>query len=328
MHAGRLFGAASVVAALCFAAGPVLADDSYPARAITLIVPFTAGGPTDTIARVTAAGMSRALGQPIVIENVAGAGGTIATARTARAAPDGYTLLIHHLGLATAATLYRALPYDTRSALAPVGLVTEAPMTIIGRSNFEPHSMPDLLAHLKTHGDRITLANAGLGSASHLCGIMFMAAIDRKLTSVPYKGGAPLMNDLLGKQVDLACDQATSSTSQIKSGQVKGYAVTTATRLSSLPDLPTATEAGLAGFSVSVWHGIYAPRATPQAIVKKLSAALRSALADPDLARRFGELNTEPVAAALATPEALGRRLGDEIDRWAPIIRQAGQFAD
>ena len=289
--------------------GASAAEQPFPGRPLTMIVPFAAGGPTDTIARVTAEGMSKALGQPIIIENVAGAGGTLGAARAARAAPDGYTLLIHHLGLATAASLYRALPYDTKAAFAPIGLVTEAPMTIIGRSDLEPNSLPELVAYLRQRGDRVTLANAGLGSASQLCGMMLMAALDQKLTAVPYKGGAPLMNDLLGRQVDLACDQATSSINQIKAKQVKAYAVTTGTRLRSLPDLPTAQESGLPGFAVSVWHGIYAPKETSPQVIEKIAAALRRALADPELARRFAELATEPAAAERATPDALGQKL-------------------
>src|SRR5215213_2899236 len=265
------------IAALGLAIGPSQGQPDYPTRVITMIVPFPAGGPSDTIARITAEAMSRSLGQPIVIENVAGAGGTLGAARAARATPDGHTLLIHHLGLATAATLYRNLPYDTKTAFAPIGLLTEAPMTIIGRSNLEPSSLSELIGYIKSHGDKITFGNAGLGSASQLCGLMFTAMIEPRVTVVPYKGGGPLMHDLLGRQVDLACDQATSSTAQIKAKQVKGYAVTTKTRLTSLPSLPTTDEAGLKGFAISVWHGLYAPKGTPSAVIQRLSTALKTA---------------------------------------------------
>lgn len=313
---------------IIFFSGPSPAQDSFPSRPVTLIVPFAAGGPTDTIARVMAEAMSKTLGQPILIENVAGAGGTIGTARTVRAAPDGHTLLIHHLGLATSATLYRNLPFSTESALAPVGLITEAPMSIIGRADFEPGTLPELLSVLKARGEKVTLANAGVGSASHLCGLMFMTAIDQKLTAIPYKGGAPLMNDLLGRQVDLACDQVTSSVGQIKARQVKAYAITTSRRLPSLPDVPTAHEAGLANFSVSVWHGLYGPRETPPSVVQKLSLALKTALADERVINRLAQLETDPVPLVQATPEALQQRLVSEIERWRPIIKSSGQFAD
>jgi tripartite-type tricarboxylate transporter receptor subunit TctC len=317
----------AIAAVLTIAIGPAAAQD-YPTRPVTLIVPFPAGGPTDTVARVTAQAMSKLIGQQIVIENVSGAGGTLGAGRAARAKADGYTLLIHHLGLASAATLYRKLPYDARTAFAPVGLVTDAPMTIIGRVDLAPNTLAELVAYAKAQGEKVTFANAGLGAANHLCGMLFQSAIKTKLTAVPYKGGGPLLNDLLGKQVDLACEQATTSTGPITAKRVKAYAVTTTTRLKSLPDLPTADEAGLKGFQIGVWHGIYAPAGTPPAAIQKLAAALQGALKDPDVIKRFGDINTDPIALDKATPEALRQTLLSEIDRWAPIIKSAGQFAD
>lgn len=307
--------------------GSALAQD-YPSRTITLIVPFPAGGPTDTVARVTANAMSRALGQSIVVENVAGAGGTLGAGRAARAEPDGYTLLIHHVGLATAATLYRKLAYDTRTAFAPIGLTTDAPMVFVGRSNLEPNSLQELVAYARARGKDFMFASAGLGSASNLCGLMFMAAIKQELSNVPYKGGGPLMNDLIGKQIDLGCEQATTATEPVKSKLVKAYAVTTKTRLASLPELPTADEAGLNGFEVNVWHGIFAPKDTPAAVVQKLSAALKAAVKDPEVMTRFSDINTVPVSEDRATPEALGKLLISEIERWEPVIKAANQFAD
>ena len=300
----------------------------YPSQPVTMVVPFAAGGPTDIIARLTAEGMTKSLGQRVVVENVTGGGGTIAATRVARAAPDGYTLLIHHIGLATAATLYRKLAYDTKTAFAPIGLVTDAPMTFIGRPNLEPGSFKELVAYVQRNGDRVTYAHAGLGAASHLCGMLFMQAVNTQLNLVPYKGAGPIMNDLLGKQVDMTCDQATNTTGPINAKQVKAYAVTTKARLASLPDLPTADEAALKHFEVSVWHGLYAPAGTPQAVVQKLSAALQSALEDPALVARFNDINTDAVSKDKATPEALRKLLIDEVDRWAPIIKDAGQFAD
>jgi tripartite-type tricarboxylate transporter receptor subunit TctC len=317
----------SLVSALLLPFGAALAQD-YPIRPVTMLVPFAAGGPTDTIARLTAAGMAKSLGQQVVVENAPGAGGTIATTRASRAQPDGYTLLIHHVGLSTAATLYRNLSYDTKTAFAPIGLVTNAPMTIIARPDFPADTLKELIAYAQEQGDKLTYANAGLGAASHLCGMLFMTAIQKQLTAVPYKGNGPIMNDLLGRQIDLTCDQATNTTGPIMSKQVKAYAITTRERLKSLPDLPTADEAGLKGFELGVWHGIYAPKGTPPAVVQKLTAALQSALKDPTLIARFNDINTEPVPQEKATPEALAAMLASEVDRWAPMIKAAGQFAD
>jgi tripartite-type tricarboxylate transporter receptor subunit TctC len=307
--------------------GPAAAQD-YPTKPITIVVPAAAGGPTDTISRITAQAMSKLLGQTITIENVGGAGGTIGTTRAVRADPDGYTLLIYHVGLSTAATLYRQLPYDTRQAFTPIGLVTDAPMTIIARSDYEPNTLKELVDHLKKPGIKASMGNAGVGSASHLCGMLFMSETKLQVTTVPYRGTGPVMNDLIGKQIDLSCDQATNTTGPILGKQVKGYAVTTKARLKSLPDLPTADEAGLKGFELGVWHGLFAPKGLPPAIVTKLSTTLRTALKDPDLVKRFNDINTEPMSEAKATPAAAERTLLSEIDRWAPIIKASGQYAD
>jgi tripartite-type tricarboxylate transporter receptor subunit TctC len=316
-----------VAAALLSGALPAAAQD-YPTRAITIIVPYAAGGPTDTIARLTAQGMSKTLGQQVIVENATGAGGTIGSTRVARAAPDGYTLLVHHVGLSTAATLYRKLSYDTKTAFAPIALLTDAPMTLIARPDFPANTLKELVAYAQAQGEKVTYANAGLGAASHLCGMLFQTAINKQLTTVPYKGNGPIMNDLLGKQIDLTCDQATNTTGPITAKQVKAYAITTKTRLNSLPDLPTAEEAGLKGFEVTVWHGIYAPKGTPAPIIQKLVAAVKVALKDPLIVTRFNDINTEPANDQEATPEALQNKLVSEVDRWAPIIKAAGQFAD
>ena len=316
-----------IVAALTSAIAFASAQD-YPTRPINIVVPAAAGGPTDTISRVTAQAMSQILGQQITIENAGGAGGTIGTGRVVRAEPDGYTLLIYHVGLSTAATLYRKLPYDTKSAFAPIGLVTAAPMTIIGRPDLEPNTLKELIAYLKSRSTKLTFGNAGIGSASHLCGMLFMFEVQAQLTPVPYRGTAPVMNDLISKQIDMSCDQATNTTNPILGKQVKAYAVTTKTRLRSLPDLPTADEAGLKDFEVAVWHGVFAPKATPSAIVRKLSEALKAALKDPELVKRFNDINTEPMPEGQATPEAAQQTLISEIDRWAPIIKAVGEYAD
>jgi putative tricarboxylic transport membrane protein len=316
-----------MLAAVCLAfAGPALAQD-YPSRPITIVVPAAAGGPTDTISRVTAQAMSKVLGQQVLIENVGGAGGTLGTGRVVRAAPDGYTLLIYHVGLATAATLYRQLPYDTKQAFAPVGLITDAPMTIIARSDFQPNTLGELVSYLKGR-EKTTIGNAGVGSAAHLCGMLFMSVTKLQLTTVPYRGTAPVMNDLIGKQIDMACDQATNTTGPILGKQIKAYAVTTKSRLKTLADIPTADEAGLKGFELSIWHGIFAPKGTPPAVVQKLSAALKTALKEPDVIKRFNDISTTPVPENRATPDAAQNTLVSEIDRWSPIIKAAGQYAD
>jgi tripartite-type tricarboxylate transporter receptor subunit TctC len=316
----------TLAAALLVAAGSAAAQD-YPARPITIVVPAAAGGPTDTISRVTAQAMSKLLGQQILIENVGGAGGTIGTGRVVRAAPDGYTLLIYHVGLATAATLYRQLPYDTKQAFAPVGLITDAPMTIIARSDFPPNTLGELIPHLKSR-EKTTIGNAGVGSAAHLCGLLFMSETKLRLTTVPYRGTAPVMNDLIGKQIDMACDQATNTTGPILGKQIKAYAVTTKARLKTLPDIPTADEAGLKDFELNIWHGLFAPRGTPPAIVQELSTVLKTALKEPEVVKRFNDISTEPVAENRATPDIAQGTLVREIDRWAPIIKAAGQYAD
>ena len=282
--------------------------------------------------------MSKHLGQQITIENAGGAGGTIGTGRVVRAEPDGYTLLIYHVGLSTAATLYRKLPYDTRSAFAPVGLVTDAPMTIIGRPDLEPNTLRELIAWLKDRGAKASFGNAGIGSASHLCGMLFMSELKAQLTAVPYRGTAPVMNDLIGKQIDTSCDQATNTTGPISGKQIKGYAVTTKARLKSLPDLPTADEAGLKGFELGVWHGVFAPKGTPPAIVQKLSAALQGRAQGPGTgealqrhqyradagrtAPRPKPPNKRSSARSTAGRRSSRRPASTRIRRWAPSPRR------
>ena len=315
-------------AALLALSGAAAAQEDYPDRPITMVVPFAAGGPTDTVARLIAEPMSRTLGQQVIVENVGGAGGTLGAGRVAKADPDGYTLLLHHIGQATSASLYRKLPYDPATAFEPIGLVTDVPMTLVARADFEPNSIGELIEHVRANTDQITYANAGVGAASHLCGMLLMDALDAQMTTVPYKGTGPAMTDLLGSQVDLMCDQTTNTTGQIKSGKIKAYAVTTKERVDSLPDLPTLSESGLEGFEVAVWHGLYAPAGTPEEVVGKLSAALQAALQDPKVVERFADLGTEPVAQDRATPAALDQHLQAEIAKWRPIIEAAGVYAD
>jgi tripartite-type tricarboxylate transporter receptor subunit TctC len=300
----------------------------YPERSITMVVPFSAGGPTDTVARLVAEKMSADLGQQVIVENVGGAGGTLGAGQVAAAEADGYTVLLHHIGMATSATLYRSLAYDPLNAFEYVGLVTEVPMTIVARKDFEPADMASLVTYVKENADQLTMANAGIGAASHLCGMLFMQALEAPIVTVPYKGTGPAMTDLLGGQVDLMCDQTTNTTEQIKGGTIKAYAVTSPGRLDVFPDLPTVTEAGLPGLEVGIWHGIYAPKGTPAEAVDRLTAALQVALADPGIAEKMAELGTTPVSAEDATPAALKAKLEGEIARWKPIIEAAGVYAD
>lgn len=320
----RLLGGAAALT--LFAAGAAWAD--YPDRTITMVVPFSAGGPTDTVARLVAEVMSRELGQQVIVQNVGGAGGTLGAGQVAKAEADGYTILLHHIGMATSATLYRNLPFNALTDFEYVGLVTEVPMVIVARKDFPPANFPELMTYVKDHADEVTVANAGIGAASHLCGMMLMSALETQLVTVPYQGTGPAMTDLLGGQVDLMCDQTTNTTSQIKGGTIKAYATSTAERLEVFPDLPTAVESGLENFVIGIWHGIYAPKGTDAAAVEKLSKALQAALVDEKVVASFADLGTAPEPAENATPAALQAKLASEIDLWRPVIQAAGVYAD
>ena len=301
---------------------------NYPTKPVTMMVPFAAGGPTDTVARTVAALMSKSLGQTVVVENAGGAGGNIGNEKVAKAAPDGYTLLLMHIGISTSATLYRNLRYNAVNDLEPIGLVTTVPMTMIANKDFPPNNMKELIAYVKANKDKVSYANAGVGAASHLCGMLFMSAIETDLLTVPYKGTAPALTDLLGGQVNFMCDQTTNTTSQIKGGQVKVYGVTSKTRVASLPDVPTMDEAGFKGFEVGIWHGMWAPKGTPKPIIDKLNAALNDALNNADLQKKFAELGTTPEPVERRKPEVLKAFLPAEIAKWGPIIKKAGIYAD
>jgi tripartite-type tricarboxylate transporter receptor subunit TctC len=272
--------------------------------------------------------MGADLGQPVVVENVGGAGGTLGAQRTAQARPDGYNILLHHIGMATIPTLYRRLAYDPINGFETIGLVTEVPMTLVARRNFPATNLAELIAHVRREREKINYANAGIGAASHLCGLLLQKALDTPFTTVPYRGTGPAMNDLVAGTVDLMCDQTTNTTEQIRGGTIRAFAVTTPQRVESLPDLPTAAEGGLPGFEVSVWHGLYAPRNTPRPIIERLNAALLKALVEPNLVRRFADLGTTPVPAARATPEFHRTFWQQDIQKWRPLIQAAGQYAD
>lgn len=303
----------------------------YPDKPVTIVVPFAAGGPTDKVARDLAEALRKPLGgQSIIIENVGGAGGTLGAAKVAKAGNDGYTLLLHHIGMSTAPALYRKMTYDTLGDFEYLGMVNEVPMTLIGKPTLPANTYPELLKWMEANRGKINLANAGLGAASHLCGLLFQSSLKIDMQTVPYKGTAPAMTDLLGGQVDLMCDQTTNTTSQIESGKVKAYAVTTSKRLTTpaLKNLPTLDEAGLKGFNVSIWHGMYAPKGTPKAVTDKINAALRVALKDHEFVKREEALGAVIVSDARLSGAEHKKFVEAEINKWGPIIKAAGQYAD
>jgi len=313
-------------AALAVATGA--GAQTYPTRPVTMLVPYAAGGPTDTVARVVAQAMMKPLGQTVLVENRPSAGGFLAPEQVKNAKPDGYTILIHHIGMATIPALYRAPRFNPLTDFEYIGLINDVPMTIIARQNFPAKDFKEFLSYIKANNSKVTLANAGIGAASHLCGLLFMSAIQTDFLTVPYKGTGPAMNDLLGGQVDFMCDQTTNTTAQIKSGKVKAYAVTSKTRVPSLPDIPTLDELGVKGADVTIWHALYAPKDTPKPAIDKLVAALQEALKDATVKQRFADLGAEVVPLNRATPAALQSFVKSEIEKWGPIIKKAGQYAD
>ncbi|MDP1901403.1 MAG: tripartite tricarboxylate transporter substrate-binding protein [Rubrivivax sp.] len=318
-----LVGAAALVAGMAQAA--------YPERPVTIVVPFAAGGPTDKVARDLADVLRKGLSnQTVLIENVGGAGGTLGAGKVAKANPDGYTLLLHHIGMSTAPALYRNLPYKVLNDFEFLGMINDVPMTLIGRPTLPPNNFAELRKWIDANKGKINLANAGLGAASHLCGLLFQQAMGVDMTTVPYKGTAPAMTDLLGSQVDIMCDQTTNTSTQIEAGKVKAYAVTSATPLTTpaLAKLPTLDSQGLKGFYVTIWHGLYAPKGTPKAALDTLNAALRQALKDPEFIRRQEALGAVVVTDNRVNPADHKKFVESEINKWGPAIKAAGQYAD
>ena len=311
-----------LLASSLFGAGAALAAD-FPDHAINMVVPFSAGGPTDNVARSLAEAMRPSLGQSVIVENKGGAGGTIGVTQIARAKPDGYNILLMHIGFTTAPSLYKNPGYDTKTSFEPIGLVVDSPMTIIARSDFPANNMKELVAYIKANKDKVSMANAGIGAASHLCSTMFIKAIGVDLLTIPYKGTAPAMNDLLGKQVDLMCDQTTNTTQQIEAGKVKAYAVTSKERVANLPNLPTMQESGFKDFEVGIWHGMWAPKGTPKPVVDKLVAALQAGLADPAFQKRMAALGAT-VLTSEANPAALTKKVDQQVPQWAALFKAAG----
>jgi tripartite-type tricarboxylate transporter receptor subunit TctC len=314
--------------ALATVAFGAAAQQQFPSKPVSIVVPFAAGGPTDTVARAIANAMQKTLGGTIIVENKPGAGGTIGASDVARAAPDGHRLLIWHIGMSTSPALYRKLQFDPLNDFQYIGLINDVPMTLLTRPNLPVNNVKELVDYIKTNKDKVTLANAGLGAASHLCGLLFQQAIQQDITTVPYKGTAPALADLMGGQVDILCDQTTNTTPQIHAGRVKALALTSSKRLDTLKDVPTAAEAGLPGFELSIWHGMYAPKGTPKPVVDRLVQSLQAALQDPALQKQFADLGSVVVSQERATPDGLATHLKSEIDKWSPIIKKAGQYAD
>jgi tripartite-type tricarboxylate transporter receptor subunit TctC len=321
---------------LLLAAAPVLlaAPDlasaqggGFPNRPITVVVPFAAGGPTDLISRLVAEGMAKDLGQAVVVENVTGAGGTIAAGRVAGARPDGHTLMMHHIGHASAATLYRRLSYSVTDSFAPLGLVSDAAMTLVARPDFPAADLAAYMAEIKGRGDKLNLAHSGLGAANHLCGMLLQHAAGAAMTPVVYRGSAPAITEMMAGRVDVFCDQATNTVNFIREGRIKAYAATLPQRVPGL-ELPTTVEAGQPSLLMSTWHGLYAPKDTPREVQERLATAIRAALREERLRQRFAELVTEPAAEDRATPDFHRRFLAEEVARWRPIIQAAGQYAD
>ncbi|MBP7660735.1 MAG: tripartite tricarboxylate transporter substrate binding protein BugD [Burkholderiaceae bacterium] len=324
---GRRAVIAGLLAGALSAFGPAQAQQ-YPSRPVTMVVPFAAGGPTDVLARTLAVAMTKHLGQTVVVENTVGAGGTIGANRVAKATPDGYTVFIHHNGMATSVGLYRKLSFNPLEDFEYVGQIADVPMTLLGKKTLPAGNLTELIAHLRANRDKITMANAGLGAVSHLCGMLFQKAIGLDLVTVPYKGTAPAMTDLLGGQVDVLCDQTTQTLQHIAAGNVKLYGVTASKRIAALPNAPTLAESGLKDFQVVVWHGMYLPKATPKPVADRLTAALQASLKEPDVRKKLADLGAEIVPAEKQTPEGLRVWLKAEIDKWTPIIRAAGVYAD
>ena len=319
----------AVACLVCAGASATNADaQEFPSRPVTLMMPYAAGGPGDAITRIVGQGMSKVLGRQFLVENVAGAGGTIGTAKVAAAPPDGYSLLVMHLGHAANTALYPNLRYDAVADFEPIGMIAESPMAFVARKNFPADNFKDFVAFVKAGKEKVTFGHAGVGSASHLCGLQFFSAIETTVTTVPYKGTGPALNDLVGGQFDFMCDQTLNTLQPVNAGLIRAYAVTTRTRLAVAPDLPTAAEAGLPGFETAVWFAMYAPKGTPKAVIDTLAGALQAALKDPDVKSRLAGSGAETVAQERATPEALRAHLAAEIAKWGPIIRKAGVYAE
>ena len=313
---------------LWVAASASLWAQDFPSRPITMVMPYAPGGPGDTITRVFAAAMQKQLGQQIVVDNPAGASGSIGTARVARSKPDGYSLLMIHVSHATNLAMYKNLSYHPVDDFEPIGRATSGPMVVVARNEFPARDLPDFIAYLRANQAKVSLAHAGVGSASHLCGLMLMNALGVKLNEIPYKGTGPALNDLMGGQVDVLCDQTSGTVPPVKAGKIKAYAAAGLARLPTLPNVPAMNEAGVNGLDISISFGLYAPKGTPQPVVEKLTAALQKSVADPEVRARLDGMGVTAVGVELATPQALRDHLRHEIDVLGGLLTKAGVKAN
>jgi len=313
------------VLTLCVAAWAMqVAAQDFPSKPITMVMPYAPGGPGDTITRVFAGAMQKVLGQQIVVDNTAGASGSIGTAKVARARPDGYTLLMIHVSHATNPVLYKNLPYHPVDDFEPIGRATNGPMLIAARNEFPSKDLNEFVAYVKANASKISLAHAGVGSASHLCALMMMSTLGVKFNEIPYKGTGPALNDLMGGQVDLLCDQTSGTVPSIKAGKIKAYAAAGKTRLPSLPQMSAISEAGVQGFDINISFGLYAPKGTPKPVLDKLTAALQASVGDPEVRQRLEAMGISAVSVDLARPEALRAHLKNEIDTLGGLLTKAG----
>lgn len=319
-----------LVALIAASFSALAADFPLKDKPITLVVPFSAGGPTDRVARDLSEALRKQLGTSVVIENAAGAGSSIGAAKVARATPDGHTLLVNHIAMATMPALVRNLPFKVESDFEYLGVINDVPMTLIAKPSLPANNYKELAGWIAQNKGKINLGNAGVGSASHLCGLLYQNAIETDMTTVPYKGTAPAITDLIGGQIDLLCDQTTNTTSQIEGKKVKAYAVTTAKRLNTplLKDLPTLAESGVKDFQITIWHGLYAPKGTPADIQVKINTALKAALKDPDFIKKQEGLGAVVATDRRIEPAEHKKFVQAEIAKWTPIIKAAGVYAD
>jgi tripartite-type tricarboxylate transporter receptor subunit TctC len=318
----------SGLAFLLAASALQISAQEFPNRAITMVMPYAAGGPGDTITRVFAGAMQKHLGQQIVVDNTAGASGSIGTAKVARAKPDGYTLLMIHVSHATNVAMYKSLPYHPVDDFDPIGRATSGPMVIVTRNDFPAKNLNEFVAYVKANGPKVSLAHAGVGSASHLCGLMMMNALNVKLNEIPYKGTGPALTDLLGGQVDVLCDQTSGTVPSVKTGKIKAYASAGKTRLPQLPDVPAISEAGVEGFEINISFGLYAPKGTPKPVLAQLTAALQKSVADSEVRQRLEAMGISAVSVEQASPEALRVHLKNEIDTLGGLLVKAGVKAN
>jgi tripartite-type tricarboxylate transporter receptor subunit TctC len=293
-----------------------------------MVMPYAAGGPGDTITRVFAGAMQKHLGQQIVVDNTAGASGSIGTAKVARAKPDGYTLLMIHVSHATNQAMYKSLPYHPVDDFEPVGRATSGPMVIVARNDFPARNLNEFVAYVKANSAKVSLAHAGVGSASHLCGLMMMNALNVKLNEIPYKGTGPALTDLMGGQVDILCDQTSGTVPSVKTGKIKAYAAAGKTRLPQLPEVPAISDAGVEGFDINISFGLYAPKGTPKPVLDQLTTALQKSVSDSEVRQRLEAMGISAVSPDLARPEALRAHLKNEIDTLGGLLVKAGVKAN